>query len=125
MTVLAVMAAGAVGALARFLVDGVVKHRRAPRFPWATVAINITGSLLLGILAGAVLAAGAPAALQQILGTGFCGGYTTFSTASFETVRLNEQRRSAAAALNAVGTLFGSVAACALGLALAGWLSAA
>jgi fluoride exporter len=121
MTLVAVMGAGAVGALLRFLVDGAVKHRRSPTFPWATLLINVTGSLLLGALAGAVIA-GAPTALQQVLGTGFCGGYTTFSTASFEAVRLLEQRRVPAAAGYAVGTLVASTAACALGLLLAGWL---
>jgi fluoride exporter len=119
MTVLAVMLAGGLGAVARFLVDGAVKHRWSPTVPWATIAINVTGSLLLGVLAGAVIFSGAPGDLQQIVGTGFCGGYTTFSTASFETVRLVQQRRSAAAAANAIGTLLAAVAACAAGLALA------
>ncbi|KMO82512.1 fluoride efflux transporter CrcB [Mycolicibacterium chlorophenolicum] len=123
MTVVAVMLAGASGALARFLIDSAVKHRWRVSFPWATVVLNVTGSLLLGFLAGAVIFDGAPGSLQQVAGTGFCGGYTTFSTASFETVRLAEQRRSTRAFANALGSLVASVAACVGGLVLAWSLS--
>lgn len=119
MIVLAMMLAGAVGALARFLIDSAVKHRRQLFFPWATLVINVTGSLLLGFLAGLVIFDGAPGSLQQIVGTGFCGGYTTFSTASFETVRLAEKGDTAKAFGNAFGSLIASVGACVGGLALA------
>ena len=112
---------GAAGAVSRFLVDALVKRRRSTRFPWATFSINVTGSLLLGILAGVVLYHHQPAAWQTVLGTGFCGGYTTFSTASFETVRLAEQKRRFMALVNAVGSLFASVTVCGAGLALA-WM---
>jgi CrcB protein len=84
----------------------------------ATVVINITGSLLLGVLAGAVLFHDQSSTWQTVLGTGFCGGYTTFSTASFETVRLIQQGRRTLALLNAGISLVVSVAACAAGLAL-------
>lgn len=117
------MLAGAGGALLRFVIDAAVKHRRAVSFPWATIFINVSGSLLLGFLAGLVIFDGAPNSLQQIVGTGFCGGYTTFSTASFETVRLAQQRHSLKALGNAVGSLVASVGACVAGLALAGALS--
>ena len=83
--------AGASGALARFVLDASIKKRRQTAFPWATVLINVTGSMLLGILAGLVLFHCQPTAWQTVIGTGFCGGYTTFSTASFETVRLVQQ----------------------------------
>ncbi len=122
-TVVAMMLAGAGGALLRFVIDAAVKHRRAVSFPWATIFINVSGSLLLGFLAGLVIFDGAPNSLQQIVGTGFCGGYTTFSTASFETVRLAQQRHSLKALGNAVGSLVASVGACVAGLALAGALS--
>ncbi|MDX1888860.1 fluoride efflux transporter CrcB [Mycolicibacterium sp. 050158] len=111
--------AGACGAVARFLVDSSVKARWRTAFPWATVAINVTGSLLLGILAGLVLFQGQAAAWQTVAGTGFCGGYTTFSTASFETVRLVQQNRRLLAVLNAGGSLVLSAAACAGGFAMA------
>ena len=109
--------AGATGAVTRFVLDSAAKSRWAWTFPWATVLINVTGSLLLGFLAGLVLFHAQPTAWQTVIGTGFCGGYTTFSTASFETVRLVQQSRSGLALLNAVGSLVSSVAACAVGLA--------
>ncbi|MCW2511638.1 MAG: crcB protein [Mycobacterium sp.] len=111
------LVAGAVGAVTRFLLDASIKGRWQSPFPLATVIINVTGSLLLGVLAGMVLFHGQPAAWQTVIGTGFCGGYTTFSTASFETVRLIQQNRRMLALLNALGSLVLSVAACGAGLA--------
>ena len=121
--VVAVMLAGATGALVRFVVDSAVKHRRSLSFPWATVFVNVTGSFALGVLAGCVIFGGAPGSLQQIAGTGFCGGYTTFSTASFETIRLLEQRQSVKALANSIGSLLASIAFCIAGLALASVVS--
>jgi CrcB protein len=111
--------AGAAGAVARFVVDGAVRHRWAPAFPWATLAVNVSGSALLGLVTGAVLFAGLPDLVRAVVGVGFCGGYTTFSTASFETVRLARQGRASAALANAVGSLLLTVAAAAVGLAAA------
>ena len=119
MTLLWVTLAGAAGAVARFVVDGAVGHRWAPTFPWATLAINVSGSLLLGIVTGAVLFGGAPDLLRAVVGVGLCGGYTTFSTASFETVRLAQQGRATAALANALGSLLSSAAAAAAGLGAA------
>ena len=109
--------AGATGALARFVLDAQMKQRWRSPFPWATVIINVSGSLLLGILAGLVLFHGQSPAWQTVIGVGFCGGYTTFSTASFETVRLVQQNQRGLALLNALGSLITSVAACGIGLA--------
>lgn len=111
--------AGALGAVTRFGLDFAIKQRWRSPFPWATVIINVTGSLLLGVLAGVVLFDGGSPAWQTVLGTGFCGGYTTFSTASFETVRLIQQGKRVLALLNASVSLLLAVAACAAGLALA------
>jgi CrcB protein len=108
--------AGASGAVSRFVVDALVKQRWRSPFPMGTFVINVTGSLLLGVLAGVVLFHGQPSAWQTVVGTGFCGGYTTFSTASFETVRLVQQGERGFALLNAVGSLLASVAAAAVGL---------
>jgi fluoride exporter len=110
--------AGGAGALARFVADGLVRTRLGRIFPWGTFLINISGSLLLGIIAGLVLHHHASATFKLILGTGFCGGYTTFSTASFETVRLIEEQRFWSAVLYAGGGLLCILAAAAIGLAV-------
>lgn len=120
MMVMAVVLAGALGAVLRFVVDSAVKCWWTHRFPWTTLLINLSGSALIGLLAGLVVFHHASPQLLTLLGTGFCGGYTTFSTASVESVRLIEQRRWALALYNTFGTLLGSVGACAVGLAL-GW----
>jgi CrcB protein len=103
-TTILVALAGAVGAVARFVLDGVIRHRTQGAFPIGTMIINWSGSLLLGFLAGLVTA-GVPSAVQVVLGTGFLGGYTTFSTASVETVRLIQEHRWPAAVGNALGTI--------------------
>lgn len=118
LTVILLGAAGGLGAGARFVVDGLIRARARTALPVGTIAINVTGSFLLGLVAGATLR-GAPADLQAIAGTGFLGGYTTFSTASVETIRLVQANRSGVAALNALGTLAATLIAAALGMLLA------
>jgi CrcB protein len=110
--------AGSGGAVARFIVDGVVRSRFGRRFPLGTVTINVTGSLLLGVLTGVVLFHHQPSLWTTVGGTGFCGGYTTFSTASFETVRLMQARDYRLALLNGGGTLVLTVGAGAVGLVI-------
>lgn len=114
--------AGGIGAALRFVVDGVIRSRLRMAFPLATVVINVTGSFGLGLITGLGSRAGLPHDWVLILGGGVMGGYTTFSTASIETVRLIEQRRWGSALLNGVGTLVVAVAAAALGLAVTGAL---
>lgn len=111
-----VMVAGAAGAVTRFLLDSEVRRRHPSVVPWGTVFVNVSGSLLIGLVAGAVLFHGQRSAWLTIAGTGFCGGYTTFSTAGVETVRLVQQGRHGMALSNAVIPLVLSVGACALGL---------
>lgn len=116
MIVLWVALAGGLGAVSRFVVDGLVRTRVSAVFPVGTVLINVSGSFVLGLLIGLVLARAVPDELRIVVGTGFCGGYTTFSTASFETVRLVEQRRVGLALLNGAGTLITTVCVAALGI---------
>ena len=113
---LLVCAAGGVGAAMRLVLDGLIRARARSTYPVATTIINLTGSLLLGLLTG--LAAGhlLPEPWQIIAGTGLLGGYTTFSTASFETVSLLEEGRYLAATLNGLGTLIICTCAAATGL---------
>ncbi|HKE74853.1 MAG TPA: fluoride efflux transporter CrcB [Acidimicrobiales bacterium] len=116
---LAFVVASAVGAPVRYLVDAAIGDRARGAFPWGTFVVNVTGSLLLGFLTGLALYHGFPKTPRLVLGTGFCGAYTTFSTHTFETVRLLEDGAAPEAALNALGTLGAGLAAAALGLALA------
>jgi len=102
LTAVLVAVAGGLGAASRFAVDGVVRSRLATMFPLGTVIINLSGSFLLGLLAGLV-AAGLPSEAQILAGTGFLGGYTTFSSASVETLRLIQERRAAAVIANGLG----------------------
>lgn len=104
MIALWVVLAGSAGAVSRFVLDGVIRSRLKTEFPYATVVINVVGSAILGVVAGLVTFRSAPEQVQAIVGVGFCGGFTTFSTASVETVRLLERRRYGSAAYNAVGT---------------------
>ncbi len=119
MIALWVALAGGLGAGARLVVDTAVRNRWASTFPLGTLLINIGGSLLLGIVAGLTLFHGAPDSLQLVVGTGFCGGFTTFSTASIEIVRLVQRRLVGQALGYAVGSvvLTGLAAAAGLGLA--------
>ncbi|MCS5715811.1 fluoride efflux transporter CrcB [Herbiconiux sp. CPCC 205716] len=112
----AVAAAGGVGAALRFVVDGVVRARIRSSYPVGVTIINVTGSFLLGLLTGLALAQLVSEQWLLVLGTGLLGGYTTFSTASFETVRLLQLRRPGAALANGLGMLAASVAVATLGL---------
>ncbi|GAA4754793.1 fluoride efflux transporter CrcB [Amnibacterium soli] len=116
--VIAVCAAGGVGAAARLLIDGALRTRLGTRLPWGTLTINVSGSLLLGLLTGLARSGHLVEAWQSILGTGLLGGYTTFSTASYETVRLLQQRRLTAALINGPGMLTLCIAAAAAADAL-------
>ena len=116
---IAFVIAGAVGAPVRYLVDGAVGDRTAGVFPWGTFIVNVTGSLVLGFLTGLALYHAFPSEPKVVLGTGFCGAYTTFSTFTFETVRLVEEGAINEALRNALGTLVTCAAAAAAGLALA------
>ena len=120
MTVLLVLVGGAVGAPVRYLADLAVQRRHDSVFPWGTFAVNVVGSLVLGAVAAAVFLAGAPDWVLTLVGTGFCGALTTFSTFGFETVRLLEEGSGRAALTNALASLAAGMAACA-----AGWASVA
>jgi CrcB protein len=119
MTLLAVAFASAVGAPARYLVDRLVAARNQGAFPWGTLVINVTGAFLLGLLVGMGAHHGLSKQTVTILGTGFCGAYTTFSTFSVETVRLVEERAFGKAVMNVAVSLGAGLLAAAAGLGLA------
>jgi CrcB protein len=110
--------AGAIGAAARYLLDGAVQDRTTGRFPFGTLAVNVVGSVILGVLAGYVLGHADGRTARTIIGTGFCGALTTWSTASWETVRLAEEGATATAVTFTMVNLFASFAAAGLGIVL-------
>ena len=111
--------AGGVGACLRLLVDDVSRRRLSGRYPWGITIVNVTGSLALGFVTGLALATVVPEGFRLIVGSGLLGGYTTFSTASIDTVRLVQARRYRAAFANGFGQLVACVTASAIGLGLA------
>jgi CrcB protein len=119
MTMLGVTAASAIGAPARYLLDRSVARRNRSAFPWGTFLINASGSFLLGLVVGLGAHHGMSKTAVSILGGGFCGAYTTFSTFSLETIRLVEQGALTEAALNVLGSVAVGLAAAAAGLGLA------
>jgi len=113
-TVVWIALAGGLGAVARLVLDGAIQARLST-FPLGTLLVNLSGSFLLGLVVGLGAAAVLPEPVQVVVGTGFLGGYTTFSTASVETVRLLRDRRPEAAVAHGFGMLLGSVVLAALG----------
>lgn len=118
MLIAALIVAGAVGAVTRYVVDDLVRSRFGGAFPWGTFAINVSGSFVLGVITGLALYHGLDAIPKTAIGTGFCGGFTTFSTFSYETVQLVETGDVGPAVGNALGSVALGLAAAAIGLAL-------
>lgn len=118
---LLVVAGGMVGAPLRYLTDRAVQSRHDSVFPWGTFVVNVAGCLVLGLLTGAVSAGAAGSHVQLFLGTGLCGALTTYSTFSYETLRLTETGAGLYAAANVVVSILMG-----LGAAFAGvWLAQA
>ena len=115
---LAVAAGGLVGAPSRYLLDRAITGRAESDRPWGTFVINVTGSLLLGFLTGLTMTGHLSEVGKALLGTGFCGAYTTFSTFTFESVRLLEDGRIVDAVGNVVISVALGLAAAAAGLAI-------
>jgi CrcB protein len=107
-------ALGGLGAVGRMLLDGAVSSRVGRELPWGTLAVNLSGAFVLGVLAGADVGGDA----FRLVGTGFVGAYTTFSTWMFETHRLAEDGRGRAAGANVVVSLAAGVAMAFAGHAL-------
>ncbi len=109
--------AGGFGAVARFALEALLRRPSAP--PWLSLMIiNVSGSLLLGLLAGLSTGGVVPQQARLVVGGGFLGGYTTFSSAAVETMRLVEDRSHVTALISSLGMLLATVAAAAVGLVI-------
>ncbi|MCZ0974965.1 fluoride efflux transporter CrcB [Streptomyces albulus] len=115
---LLVVAGAVVRAPLRFLTDRFVQARHDTVFPWGTCAVNVVGSLILGLVSGAVATGAAGPHVQLLLGTGLCGALTTYSTFSYETLRLATDGARGYAVLNLGLSLAAGLAAACAGVAL-------
>jgi CrcB protein len=113
-TVLLIALGAAVGAPLRYLTDRAVQARHGSPFPWGTLTVNVVGSLVLG----AVAAVPASPAVTALVGTGFCGALTTWSTLGYETVRLHRSGHRGHALANALGSIAAGLAAATVGYLL-------
>lgn len=115
MTLLLVLLGGAVGAPLRYLTDVWVQSRHDSVFPWGTFAVNGFGSAVVGLAAGGVQGSAAADWVLPLVGVGFCGALTTFSTFGYETLRLVEEGSLVEAAVNTVGSVVVGLVAVAAG----------
>ncbi|MBT2543526.1 CrcB family protein [Streptomyces sp. ISL-44] len=112
---LLVVAGAAVGAPLRYLTDRAVQARHDSFFPWGTFVVNAVACLVMGVLTGALLAGASSGRLQLLLGTGLCGALSTYSTFSYETLRLAERGWKFLAAANVAASVLVGLGAVHLG----------
>ncbi len=110
--------AGSLGAVLRYVCDHLVQRRAGSDFPVGIMVVNLTGSLVLGVLVGTGLHHGLSPAWVTVIGTGLIGSYTTFSTFTFDTVRLAEDGLGPLSVLNAAVSVVAGLGAAAAGLAI-------
>jgi CrcB protein len=115
-TVLLVFAGGAIGAPLRYSADRFVQSRHRRPFPFGTLLVNLVGCFVLGVVAGGVAKSGWSADVKSLVGTGFCGGLTTFSTFAVETLELASKKLTATAGVYVLVSV-----APGIGLAALGW----
>ena len=115
MPALIVFFGAGIGGVARYLLAGWMQAGAGPAFPWGTLAINVTGSLILAVVYSMLDGSAGTAEWRLFLGVGICGGYTTFSTFSWETVRLMQDGDWTGASAYVIASVIGSLAATILG----------
>jgi CrcB protein len=118
MSLMLVITGAAIGAPLRYLCDRAVQARHDTVFPWGTLTVNVLGSLILGLLTGAVMGGRASPQVQLVVGTGFCGALTTYSTFSYETLRLLEGDARLFAVANVVVSIVAGVGSAFLGVVI-------
>ena len=114
----AVAGAAWLGTVARYGLDRWVQHRTRTLLPLGTLAVNVSGALALGVVTGLGLHHGLGRSPRVVVGTGFLGAFTTFSTYAFETLRLVEDSNAGPAVVNALGSIGLGLLAAAIGLAV-------
>jgi CrcB protein len=119
MTWLLVILGAALGAPLRYLTDRFIQARHDTLYPWGTFAVNAAGCLVLGVLTGGATAGGAHSNIQLLVGTGFCGALTTYSTFSYETLRLAQSGARFYATANVIASVITGLGATFVGAALA------
>jgi fluoride exporter len=113
-----VAAAGAIGAVLRYVIDRSIQSRMTAGFPFGILVINVSGSLFLGTLTGSALHHGLSSVWATVIGSGFVGSYTTFSTFTFDTYRMLTGDEPRKALANVAITLMAGLGAAAGGLAI-------
>ena len=119
MTWFLVILGAAIGAPLRYLTDRFIQARHDTLYPWGTFAVNASGCLVLGALTGAATAGAADSYLQLLIGTGFCGALTTYSTFSYETLRLAQTGARFYATANVIASVITGLGAAFTSSALA------
>jgi fluoride exporter len=114
-TFLLVALGAAVGAPARYLTDRWLQSTHGTGFPWGTFVVNVVASFVLGL----VLGGPAPHAVAALVGIGFCGSLSTWSTLAYDVVRLADARAWTASAMDVVASVLAGLGAAGLGFALA------
>ncbi|WP_326948447.1 CrcB family protein [Amycolatopsis sp. NBC_01307] len=116
---LMVIAGALVGAPLRYLTDRAVQARHDTGFPWGTFTVNVIACTVLGFLTGAATATTVPQPLQHLIGPGLCATLSTYSTFSYETLRLAETGAKFSAAANVIASVLAGLGAAYLGTAVA------
>jgi CrcB protein len=119
MMLLLVVLGAAVGAPLRYVVDRTVQLRHGSDFPWGTCTVNLVACLVLGVVTGAVVSGAAGSDVDAFVGTGLCGTLSTYSTFSFETLRLAETDNRMLALLNVAVSVGAGLGAAIVGAAIA------
>jgi fluoride exporter len=119
MTLLLVAVGAAIGAPLRYLTDLFIQARHDTIFPWGTLTVNVAGSLIFGVLMGLATTGRLDPASLALLGPGFCGGLTTYSTFGYETLRLAEDGSRFLAGVNIAISLLAGLGAAFFGFAIA------